>query len=300
MAIGIVLRGRLGNQMFQYAAARVTAERLSTDVILLVAPDFPARAIRRAVLRRPEILLADFPNARYRRLDLTDRSCRFASKAVYEKRLERRFPKEYEAPRKSISGLRVEHFSEAFQEIEDNTMLNGYFQSEKYFYHRSVDVNNWFAPSARILERVARLEAACPFPPSESLAVHARLGDYQTHFFNVDGVRHSYALGMDYYAEALANFPADMPLVVFSDSPSRAVKMFERRRIWVTPPVADRIAFAFMSKFTQITISNSTFSWWAAWLGKDAKNVVAPRFQLGRSVGVWYPADIEVQTWTYV
>jgi hypothetical protein len=132
------------------------------------------------------------------------------------------------------------------------------------------------------------------------VAVHARLGDYSTHALRVGSAAYSYELGSDYYAQALARFPEASPIALFSDEPDRAATLLPRRPDWVCPDAGAIEKMLALSRFHNIVIANSSFSWWAAWLGGADNKVVAPRYHLGRTAGFWYPGSIEVANWTYV
>lgn len=53
---------------------------------------------------------------------------------------------------------------------------------------------------------------------------------------------------------------------------------------------------ALMSKFQNIIIANSTFSWWAAWLGREDKNVICPFFLINNDK----TSDIYPKSWTHI
>lgn len=112
----------------------------------------------------------------------------------------------------------------------------------------------------------------------ETLAVHLRRGDY------LDDRRYG-CVGVKEVIEALGEVPppAITTLVIFSDSPElveselKALELQYSGRILFAPrsdsPIYD---FQSLSRFPRILISNSTFSWWAARLGDDSKEVWAP------------------------
>jgi len=138
-------------------------------------------------------------------------------------------------------------------EFEDNcpTAEQGYWQSEKYF-------------DAEIASK-----AFCG-PPMETLnriAVHIRLTDNLTERALA---LHGNLLTTDYYQKALRYLPK-LEIDAFSDNPFQAQIYFGNARCGVP-----HLDIWEMSRYKYIVIANSSFSWWAAWLGTP-KVVVAPK-----------------------
>lgn len=117
------------------------------------------------------------------------------------------------------------------------------------------------------------------------LSVHVRRGD------NVPGQdpgvadKHNYhpLRPMSYYEQAIEMFPKDSTLVVFSDEPDWCEKHFpqaayvhhgvtrpkEHEPEFATAPVLDWIDLMMMTWCDFHVLSNSTYSWWGAWLSID-------------------------------
>jgi hypothetical protein len=275
------LKGQLGNQMFQYAAARTLADRAGTR--LMVASRFN-------YLYEPfGIGLPRYRNRlRYHLLDPLRRGRRF-----------RTFQPEY---RSFAEGIVVEGYDERFHLLEDNVFLNGYFQSAGYFQTRADDVRLWFQPRGRIREEIERVDAALTVPPERRCAIHLRFGDYYTSDLGWAHPVLGWVLPPAYYRAALAKLPPDLSFVVCSDMPERA-------RQWLTGipnvvvlqgnrPVVDLFA---MSRCRFMVLSNSTFAWWAAYLNiVPGKRVLAPKHFIGWWRGVWWPERIAVDGWEFL
>lgn len=105
----------------------------------------------------------------------------------------------------------------------------------------------------------------------DSCSIHVRRGDYEKlkHIYN--------SLKPDYYNRAIDLINPGGPVYIFSDD----IKWCENNLniknsfyINQSSAIADFIA---MSKCAHNIISNSTFSWWAAWLNSnDLKKVICP------------------------
>ena len=119
---------------------------------------------------------------------------------------------------------------------------------------------------------------------SEALAVHIRCGDYRT---NDQNKKFLGLTTMSYYIDGVSRLTQQSEysrIVIFNDEPQFAMKEFIhhysgqvpiRTADYAESPISDLLA---MSSAKGLVMSNSTFSWWSAWLGgqKSALNVVAP------------------------
>jgi hypothetical protein len=157
-------------------------------------------------------------------------------------------------------------------------VFNGFWQCESYF----PDV-------AHLLREEFTLKS--PLPPGgpnltalqrpNSVCLHVRLGDY----LRPEGSFLGFA-GLDYYRQAIAEMIQRVPdahFFVFSDDLGWCMETLQidhsHSFINYDPgPTKAALALSVMSHCSHFVISNSTFSWWAAWLGKAAdKIVIAPK-----------------------
>ena len=153
-----------------------------------------------------------------------------------------------------------------FPEIEDNAIIAGYWQCEKYFSHIAdvlkAELTLRDVPSVTA-QRFADQISVTP----NSVMVHVRRGDYLTWAAQRHG-----ALPMDYYDRALSHF-TNHNVFLFSDDPYclfpmpyTRVQCQPHEELWL------------MSKCKNAIIANSSFSWWGAWLGADKTGtVIAPK-----------------------
>lgn len=155
----------------------------------------------------------------------------------------------------------------------DNINLNGYFQSEKYFMHIKDEIRKDFEFHDHIKKSCNSIwkEIVVDEGFSEAISVHVRRTDYleKSHIHHI--------LSMSYYEEALSKLPKDIPVFVFTDDPQWAKenKFFSSDRFFISE--SDNICdMCLMSMCTYNVIANSTFSWWGAWLAGH-NNVIAPK-----------------------
>jgi hypothetical protein len=161
--------------------------------------------------------------------------------------------------------------------------LVGYFQSYRYFENvasqLSVEVQTLVSPSKWFLEQCEAL----PSKRESWTAVHVRRGDY---VFANEYAKHG-VLGSGYYSDAIARLGQDASqgrIVVFSDSREGAApvqKALGGRHVEFIAAPAESPAIEsliLMSRASNIVCANSTFSWWAAFVGnREGRNVVLPR-----------------------
>jgi hypothetical protein len=298
--IGVTLLGQLGNQMFQYAAARVQSERLSCS--LVVSCD---RGLRRAAMSLPTFtpgceLFEAFPNLECNPIS--------AITPFISRCLRGRSSKPFLWSQFSPGDDRLNPsnnvdnniYDNRIWNIQNNTWLHGFFQSGLYFKGHEERIYNWYLPSqsseGRIMKQLGEIQKY-----GETVAVHVRLGDYANQTGNFAVTNGGWTLGSEYYEAALNQFPPSAKIALFSDDPETALRYLPRTPVWISrgnEPVVDLLL---MSRFKNLVIGNSSFSWWAGWLNREAEGkVVAPMYHIGRHKFEWYPRDIRVDWWEYV
>jgi len=133
----------------------------------------------------------------------------------------------------------------------DDVRVRGVWMGEGPWRHAAADVR-------RVLD--------VPGPTIDAIAVHVRRTDFLLP--NSPMVE----LGADYYRRALERVPRNLPVLVFTDAPDWARQNVPG--ILIDEPDQYR-AMWLMSRCRHHVIANSSFSWWAAWLGEKGV-VVAP------------------------
>jgi len=263
LGITVKLVGGLGNQLFQYAAARGAAARLECPVFVDVAGlarvgpnDTPREFALGWLLDAKQIIDSG-----------TEHGVRRWSAA-----LRRRMPSLSMGRTFQQQGFA---YDDRFAQLQRGAILSGYFQSWRYFANvqdelraqilSSAPVSPWFTETSE------RLRALGPWT-----AVHVRRGDY----LQARNSAYHGLLGHAYYQRALAAVQTSgQPVVLFSDEPQAASELLG--------PVADHVividapsgvheaeSIALMSTAPAIVTANSSFSWWGAWLADPATTTV--------------------------
>lgn len=159
------------------------------------------------------------------------------------------------------------HFSEPPQ--TDKIILDGYFQSERYFNHVSSELKSLFAIPDDITQNI--IEHYGHVLQLEPVAIHVRRGDYVK-------LQHVHPpCSPQYYREAIKRFPKGTNFIVFSDDIEWCKKVFRKDNFYFIEGNTDFEDLYLFSMCKNHIISNSTFGWWGAWLSEnDDKTVIAP------------------------
>jgi hypothetical protein len=257
--IGIILQGGLGNQLFQYACALRLAKAHSTKV-----------AINLSLLRNKRVT-----TPRLYELGNFEISGRLMTPE--EERLCRAWPLNLFMPGRVMRVVkeRTSAFQKDVLQLPSNVCLKGYFQTEKYFLEIKDLVKDEFLPIHEHSGWFQSLAEKIGSP--SSVVVHVRRGDYLTN----STFR---PLSKEYFLESLAYIAerVESPTVfVFSDDLSWCKEnlRFPVPTIFVEQGNAalPHVDLSLMTLGAHFVISNSSFSWWGAWLAKHKdKIVVAP------------------------
>jgi Glycosyl transferase family 11 len=260
---GIVvrLRGRFGNQMFQYATGLALASRYGVPLLLdesiLKHIDPGSYALDPIVpdARRTDLINAGKPLG----APLNDLLFRL----LWRRRRYRE---------------RFHGFDEGLLDRPPPLILEGFFQSERYFQPVADKVRDLF--DAFAARRAAETSLPRAVEGKAAVAMHFRRGDYPELYNFAD-------LPMSYYQRAIAVLDALAPgpkhFLVFSDEPDWA----EANTGWLAPRTIIRTGgpLGMYDEMIQIgrcahaIIANSTFSWWGAYLRRPPTGItLAPRF----------------------
>lgn len=140
--------------------------------------------------------------------------------------------------------------------------LFGYFQSENYFKDEKSIVTQLLTP---------KLGFGIQYGQT---SVHVRRGDYISN-------NAYHPVGMEYYLEAMAIAKAER-YVIFSDDIAWCKKHFIGNQFIFSENNSPADDMAHMISCENNIITNSSFSWWGAYLNKNpSKTVIAPKKWFG-------------------
>jgi hypothetical protein len=273
----------LGNQLFNYAAARTLADIRRTALVLDCSL-FSPRAIESTKADPRYLEITHFPiRGLCRHTDGMD-----PAPGVLE-RISRRVREDLFS---DYLNTNTGHFNylQGFFELSRRTRIDGPLISLRYFegnsdaIRRDISLDPTYALNllkgsglSFEFEKIQRLGGrAC--------MVHARRGDYLSAGWmklGFDNFESYMRRGMDYLAERIP----EATFFCFTDDPAwmsnqlasskhRIVMVSGKSPIPVVRPIHE---FVLMSRCSHFVIANSTFSWWPAWLSeRPGKIVVAP------------------------
>ncbi len=163
-----------------------------------------------------------------------------------------------------------------FNDCPDWVSLYGFFQSEKYFKNVEHIIRKDFTFKDEILGPCDDMMQGV-LEGGRVVGIHIRRQDYLTN-------PNHHFVGLDYYKKALSKFPSDIQVLVFSDDSKwcHEQDLFNDDRFMISENDSGYVDMCLMTMCTDFIIGNSSFSWWAAWLGNRG-NVIAPKN--------WFPDD---------
>lgn len=272
----VSLYGGLGNQLFQYSAARSIALKTGASLILDLYWFDIVDGLANTTPRK--FALAPF----HLHTDLTSTGLPWHRKKSLVAKLKHRWPFLFQMHQEGIPIYSEKRlgFDQALLEQNCPVWINGYWQSYKYFDAISNvikkeigKVGNLNKDSQKIYKQIIL---------SDSICMHVRRGDYVT---NLNAKRIHGLCNIDYYSKGLqiASKGLKNPIVfIFSDDSEWVRNNLELPFESVIVDINDadnaHQDLWLMKSCQRFVIANSSFSWWAAWLSDAPKKiVVAPK-----------------------
>jgi len=275
MIVSEVLSG-LGNQMFQYAAARALALEKNTSLKLdrtWFDLDIEKQTPRNYGLDS-FMLQADFISESERKFFLNPYTGGFLNRIALKWNSLQPYYKQrvYKEPHF--------HFDEHFFNATSNTYLIGYWQSEKYFSSYAQQIRNDFSFKNPLIGQNDYWSKL--IQSNNAISLHVRRSDMVN---NPEVVKTHGSCGLDYYTAAADKIVEGLEnpvFFIFSDEPDwcKANLKLEHPTHYIDNNVGDTAYcdLQLMSLCRHHVIANSSFSWWGAWLNpRSDKKVIAPK-----------------------
>ncbi|WP_174803437.1 alpha-1,2-fucosyltransferase [Martelella limonii] len=274
--IVVNIMGGLGNQMFQYACGQAIAAQTGHEVRYAVDTIGAFATARSLELERAFGI--DLPVAGTR--DLEGILGRWRAAPTVRRALARPEARLFRGKR-FIAEQRFAFIPDLKARAAAGAYLHGYWQSARYFEERASQIAQSFTfqgkldPSNQaVISRIA---------DGPAIGIHIRRGDYVSN--PAASAAHG-ALPGAFFIDTVRQLRATMPgarVFAFSDDPA-----------WVKANLVEQVGncecvshntgensfrdMQLMARCDALVISNSSFSWWAAWLNaRPEKIIIAPK-----------------------
>ena len=239
------LKGRLGNQLFQYAICRIVAEQNGYEYS--IPKEWQGQRLF---------------------------ECSLGVDCTHEENL------------KTFNEGENKFNPEVF-DVKDNTILDGFWQSDKYLYGYEEKVKAWFKPKK--INSINIKDNTC--------VIHLRMKD--RYFWE------KYRLPIEYFdkAKEIVKSKVDQSIkfLIVTDNPEMAKSYFKDDEITNNNMEAD---FFTIYQAKHKIISASTFSWWASWLNATEDSlIIAPNKWMHYNKinsNLFFPRDIKTDKFEYI
>jgi hypothetical protein len=190
---------------------------------------------------------------------------------------------------------REPHFKYAPIPYHRNMQISGYFQSQKYFIESEKSIRKLFTIVPEFKQSVANSLQSFLHFGYVNCSIHVRRGDYATLPL------HHPMLDMGYFSKAIDIIKSHEKYVnfyVFSDDIEWCRANFPNTENFTFMEGTVIGDFSAMSSCDHHIISNSSYSWWAAWLNPNrSKRVIAPKRWFGTALAHHDISDLLPPEW---
>ncbi len=256
--IGIYFKGRMGNQLFQYAFYKYLKEKKPNSFVFFLNP-------RHAYISK----YFDLGSDNY----LFDSFAYAAIAKLLPKALKFK-----------------EHYSHNFFAPKDinpteRTVYHGYFQSDYYLKKLSRPLN---LEVKQKYKDAFRAELGELFDRNKTIVVHIRRTDYLSY-----GKR-DISLPIEFFKEQLRSVGdlSSYKVIFVSDDMTFVKQEFPPQENFIYSASSEIVDFQTIQNADVAIISNSTFAWWACYLSPKKQLVLAPKQWIGFRIGREHPRGI--------
>ena len=269
--IGVRLDGRLGNQLFQYAFALSLSKTLKTSFYI----------------------------SQYNCYNLIYEYFVLPSNGkMRNKLIERFFWKEM----KYIEGIDFNVDNWMGKCIDPSATYSGFMQSYLFFKNVETDVFREFTIRKKWTRKFNQTYGAA-FKNQKIIAIHVRKGDY-THFGHLHNNARDISLPIDYFLDCFKQIEKIEAYQVYfiSDDIDYCKSAFGNIANAHFNKNNEIMDFQLLMNADICIVSNSSFSWWAAFLNKkEHKEIFAPKYWMGYRDKKWSnPYIFEQLNWNVV
>jgi hypothetical protein len=284
--------GGLGNQLFQYSLGKSLSQKKNVPLKLDIS-GFKEYKLHRYCLNHfniQENFATEKEIAKFQKYKRIPKKKWF----LYNKLV---------ANEKKYFAERQFHFDEEVFDVSDDCYLDGFWQTEKYFkdikeiiWKECIVKNPIMGKNAEVMKKIQS---------ENSVSIHIRRGDYVSDSSTNDFFG---TFEPEYYKKAveiIAKKVSNPHIFVFSDDHEWAKKniILPYPTTHVDHNGADKNYedMRLMNACKHFVISNSTFSWWGAWLSQNPdKIVIGPKKWFNNVKKNVKTDDIMPENWTRI
>lgn len=270
--IGVQLHGRLGNQMFQYAFACSIAKKLNISFYL-------------------DEYIDNFILTKYFKLPGYNHQFN---------RLIRKWNKISNPKFLKTDGK--DNPAEILLQVKNNMLYSGFFQSEVYFNNYKNEIKKAFKIKKSAKREFNNKYNSFFADNNKIVAIHIRRSDYLVLENNELGGK-DFTLPLSFYNNCLKIITKfdDFKVIFVSDDIEYVKNNFEHKSNFFFESNNEMIDFQILMNADVLIISNSSFSWWAAYLNNKSNKVIyAPKYWLGFKIKKEYPVRITSPAWNWI
>jgi hypothetical protein len=259
--VSVKLKGGLGNYLFQISCAFDYSIKYNKNLII---DDKNAYEVHKKIETYKNNI---FQNLKFEHLSNEDIDC------IYEEK---------------------DFTYNEIPQTDKNLLLDGYFQSEKYFEENKNKIKSLFECEKEL--KILLFKKFSFITNEKTCSIHVRRGDY------LKLSDHHPSQSLQYYEAAIENFDKERLFVVFSDDIEWCKNEFKKidKKFIFMEKNTDYEDLYLMSFCNDNIICNSTFSWWGAWLNNNNnKKIIAPNKWFGPRI-LFDTKDLIPKNWMII
>ncbi len=264
----VKFQGRLGNQMFQYAFGLAVAIKFKT--VLLIDKSITNNSLFK-YFKINSVTSTNFINDKLVQL----------------------FKKEY----KKVFQTGNDQVISINDKIDNRAYYEGFFQSEQYFESIKFDISQRLVIKKKYRDLFDKQYGQL-FNENKILSIHCRLGDYIEWGSEALGGK-NLSLPASYYINSLKKIKGieNYKVIIVTDDIENIKNKFDFIIDKIIVSNNEIIDFQILQNSHKLIISNSSFSWWGAYLNNKSATIYAPQYWLGFKVDKEYPTTIIPKSW---
>jgi hypothetical protein len=278
--------GRLGNQIFQYAILKCISFQNNYQVVL------PKENTEKIATGRFNPSINDVDRYKLDLLECFDISDQVLSISEIAKNLSFQYEENFT----------MDYNPNLISNAKDGTNYVGFYQCVQYYYQNEEKLKKILAFKQHIKNTAINYinQLKNEHKASKIITTHIRRGD-----LSLDNGQFQVLLSSQYYNKIFENLKNEnTKFLIVSDDIEWCKNNFHNKDIIFCDLFDDKIQkhildFCILSCGDNIIMSNSSFSWWAAWLS-DAKDVFCPNKWFGPVYSNFHEENMRHYKWKQI